>query len=350
MNLFKLGRIWSCHGCIHDPAGRDFMDSAFPARRLRRLRMKPLLREMTCETRLSCSNLIYPLFVCAGDNIRQEVPSMPGVFNLSINNLVEECREVADLGIPAVILFGIPDQKDDRATGAWSTDGIIQVALQTLKEKLGDRLVLIADTCLCEYMDHGHCGIVAGNGEIENDSTLDLLSRTAVSQARAGADIIAPSDMMDGRIKAIRKSLDDDGRVNIPIMSYAAKFSSAFYGPFRKAAQSAAAFGDRKTHQMDPANRREALEEARLDVQEGADILMVKPALAYLDIISDFRKNFALPVAAYHVSGEYSMIRAAAANGWIDGERAMMEATGCIRRAGADLILTYFAKDIASRL
>ncbi len=309
-----------------------------------------MLREMICETRLSCSNLIYPLFVCPGNGIRHEVPSMPGVFNLSVDKLVEECREVLDLGIQAVILFGIPEKKDDQASGAWSKDGIVQTALLALKEKLDGQLVLIADTCLCGYMDHGHCGIIDSKGNLENDPTAELLARTAVSQAHAGADIIAPSDMMDGRIGIIRGRLDENGLVDIPIMSYAAKFSSAFYGPFREAAQSNPKSGDRRTHQLDPANRREALEEGRLDVEEGADILMVKPALAYLDIIADLRRNFALPIAAYHVSGEYSMIQAAAAKGWIDGERVMMEATLGIRRAGADLILTYFAKDLARRL
>jgi len=350
MNLFRLERVLSNQAIFSGPLKRDEMESGFPSRRLRRLRMSPMLREMICETRLSCSNLIYPLFVCPGNGIRHEVPSMPGIFNLSVDKLVEECREVLDLGIQAVILFGIPEKKDDQASEAWSEDGIVQGALLALKEKLGGQLVLVADTCLCGYMDHGHCGIIDSRGKLENDPTAELLARTAVSQARAGADIIAPSDMMDGRIGIIRRRLDENGLIDIPIMSYAAKFSSAFYGPFREAAQSKPKSGDRRTHQLDPANRREALEEARLDVEEGADILMVKPAMAYLDIIADFRKNFALPIAAYHVSGEYSMIQAAAAKGWIDGESVMMEATLGIRRAGADLILTYFAKDLARRL
>ena len=254
------------------------MSNTYPTRRMRRLRMNPRLRDMVRETRLSLDDLIYPLFACPGSGVRREIVSMPGVYNFSVDRLVEECREVADLGIPAVLLFGIPETKDEQASGAWSDDGIVQRALRALREALGDRLVLIADTCLCEYTSHGHCGIVTASGEIANDPTVELLSRTAVSQARAGADIIAPSDMMDGRVGAIRRALDGAGLLNTPIMSYAVKYASALYGPFRDAAQSPPSFGDRKSHQMDPANIREALEEARLDVEEGADMLMVKPA------------------------------------------------------------------------
>ena len=313
------------------------MNNQFPARRLRRTRMNPLLREMVRETRLDRANLIYPLFICPGQGVRHEVSSMPGVFNLSV-------------GIPAVILFGIPEAKDEQASGAWSDDGIVQRAARAIREALGDRLVIIADTCLCEYMSHGHCGVVSPGGEILNDPTLDLLARTAVSQARAGADIIAPSDMMDGRVAAIRRALDDARLINTPILSYAVKYASAFYGPFRDAAQSPPAFGDRKSHQMDPANAREAREEARLDIAEGADMLMVKPAGPYLDVLADLRAHCDLPLAAYQVSGEYAMIRAAGLNGWIDEEKVIMESLLAIKRAGADMILTYFAKTAARLL
>ncbi len=323
------------------------MSNAFPTRRMRRLRMKPILRGMVRETRLALDDLIYPLFACPGQGVRREVPSMPGVFNFSVDRLVEECREVAGLGIPAVLLFGIPEEKDEQATGAWSEDGIVQRALRAVRKDLGDRLILIADTCLCEYTSHGHCGIVTAGGEIANDASVELLARTAVSQARAGADLIAPSDMMDGRVGAIRRSLDGAGFQNTPIMSYAVKYASALYGPFRDAAQSPPSFGDRKSHQMDPANVREALEEARLDLEEGADILMVKPAGPNLDVLAALRREFNLPLAAYQVSGEYSMIRAAALNGWIDEPRAIWELALSIKRAGAGLILTYFAKDLA---
>ena len=309
--------------------------------------MHPLVRAMVRETQLQRANLIYPLFVCPGSGVRREIPSMPGVFNLSVDQLVEECREVAGLGIPAVILFGIPESKDAAASGAYAEDGIVQRGLRAVKAALGSQLVLIADTCLCEYTANGHCGLIAPNGEIMNDPTLELLQRTAVSQARAGADIIAPSDMMDGRVRAIRAALDGEGLLNTPIMSYAVKYASALYGPFRDAAQSPPSFGDRKSHQMDAANRREARVEAALDVAEGADMLMVKPAGTNLDVIADLRAAHDLPIAAYQVSGEYAMIRAAGLNGWIDETAVMWESTLAIRRAGADLILTYFAKKLA---
>ncbi len=319
----------------------------FPDRRMRRLRMNPLLRDLVRETHLHLSDLVAPIFVCPGSGLRREIPSMPGVFNFSVDQAVEECRQLADLGIPAVILFGIPETKDPEGAGAWADDGIVQRALRAIRSALGDRLLLIADTCLCEYTSHGHCGHVSPGGEILNDETLALLARAAVSQARAGADIIAPSDMMDGRVRAIRQALDADGFLHTPILSYAVKYSSVFYGPFRDAAQSPPAFGDRKSHQMDPANAREALEEARLDVEEGADMLMVKPAITQLDTIAALRWAFNLPIAAYHVSGEFAMIKAAAANGWLDEAGAMWEATLAIKRAGADIIITYFARDLA---
>jgi porphobilinogen synthase len=317
---------------------------------MRRLRMHPRMREMVRETVLTPNDLVYPLFVCPGEGVRREVASMPGVFNLSVDRLVEECREVADLGIPAVLLFGIPETRDEQASGAWSDDGIVQRALRAVKEALGERLVLIADTCLCEYTSHGHCGMVDKQGAIANDPTLAFLARTAVSQAKAGADIVAPSDMMDGRVRAIRGALDEAGRVNTPILSYAVKYASALYGPFRDAARGAPRFGDRKSHQMDPANAREAIEEARLDLDEGADMLMVKPAGPYLDILAALRREFNVPLAAYQVSGEYAMIKAAAAKGWIDEAAVMLETALAIKRAGADLILTYFAKELAKEL
>ena len=323
------------------------MSEGFPTRRMRRLRMNPKIRAMVRENRLELDDLVYPLFACPGRGVRREIGSMPGVFNFSVDTLVEECRAVADLGIPAVLLFGIPESKDEQASGAWAEDGIVQQAMRAIREALGDRLVLIADTCVCEYTSHGHCGVVSAGGEIENDSTLELLVKTAVSQARAGADIIAPSDMMDGRVGAIRRALDEAGFLNTPIMSYAVKYASALYGPFRDAAQGAPKFGDRRSHQMDSANAREAMEEARLDVLEGADMLMVKPAGAYLDILAELKRRFDLPLAAYQVSGEYSMVKAAGAKGWIDEERVMWETTLAIKRAGADMILTYFAKDLA---
>ena len=326
------------------------MSAQFPVRRLRRLRMNPRIRDMVRETRLSVENLVYPLFVCPGEGVRREVPSMPGVYNLSVDLLVEACREAADLGIPAVLLFGIPESKDDQGSGAWIDDGIVQRGLRAVREALGDSLVLIADTCLCEYTSHGHCGVVSPGGTIENDATLELLARTAVSQARAGADIIAPSDMMDGRVAAIRRALDGAGFHNTPVLSYAVKYASACYGPFRDAAGGAPKFGDRRSHQMDPANAREAIEEARLDLEEGADMLMVKPAGAYLDILAALRARFDVPLAAYQVSGEYAMIRAGGRLGWIDEQAVMMESVLAIRRAGADLILKILEKEIEQLL
>jgi len=319
----------------------------FPAQRPRRLRRTELIRALVRETDLSPGDLIAPLFVCPGKRVRREIPSMPGQFNLSVDEAVAEAQEVRSLGLPAVILFGIPEVKDARAFGAYDAHGIVQEAASAIKKEVHSILV-IADVCLCEYTDHGHCGVVQGD-EILNDPTLDLLAKTAVSQARAGADIVAPSDMMDGRVAAIRKALDAAGLDQVPILSYAAKYASGFYGPFREAAQSAPKVGDRRSHQMDPANAREALREVLLDIEEGADIVMVKPALPYLDVIYRVRQAVNVPVAAYHVSGEYAMLLAAANNGWIDRERVMMESLLAIRRAGADLIVTYFAKE-AGRL
>ena len=320
----------------------------FPDYRGRRLRRTESLRRMARETRLSVDQLVLPLFVVPGRGVRNEVRSMPGVAQLSIDRAVEECREARDLGIPAVILFGIPEAKDDVGSGAYADDGIVQRAIPAIKEAVDD-LVVITDVCLCEYTDHGHCGVVV-DGDVDNDGTLDLLAQEAVSHAAAGADMVAPSDMMDGRVAAIREALDEEGFENVPIMSYAAKFASAFYGPFRDAAESTPRFGDRRTYQMDPANGDEALREVQLDLEEGADIVMVKPALAYLDLIWRVKDTHGVPVAAYNVSGEYAMIRAAAANGWLDGERVMMETLLAIHRAGADIILTYFAKEAARLL
>lgn len=317
----------------------------FPDYRPRRLRASENLRRMSRETRLSVDNLILPLFVVPGRGVRNEVKSMPGVAQLSIDRAVEECREAHDLGIPAVILFGIPESKDDVGSGAYAEDGIVQRAIPAIKQAVGD-LVVITDVCLCEYTDHGHCGMII-DGAIDNDSSVDLIAQTAASHAAAGADIVAPSDMMDGRIGAVRETLDEDGFENVPIMAYAAKFASAFYGPFRDAAHSAPQFGDRRSYQMDPANGDEALREVQMDIDEGADIVMVKPALAYLDLIWRVKDATGYPIAAYNVSGEFAMLRAAAANGWLDGDRAMMEMLTAIRRAGADMILTYFAKDAA---
>jgi len=320
----------------------------FPAQRPRRLRRTEILRSLVRETDLSPGDLICPLFVRPGKRVRQEIPSMPGQYNLSVDEAVAEGQEARSLGVPAVILFGIPPAKDAKASGAYDPHGIVQEAAAALKKEVRDLLV-IADVCLCEYTDHGHCGVVQGD-EILNDPTLDLLARTAVSQARAGADIVAPSDMMDGRVAAIRKALDGAGLEQVPILSYAAKYASAFYGPFREAAQSTPRFGDRRSHQMDPANAREAIREGLLDVEEGADMVMVKPALPYLDVICRVRREVNVPVAAYHVSGEYAMIEAAARNGWIDRNRVMLESLTSIRRAGADLIVTYFAKEAARLL
>lgn len=320
----------------------------FPSYRPRRLRKNTAFRRMVRETDLTVNDLIYPMFVIHGKEVKNEISSMPGNFQLSVDNLVKEARKVHGLGIPAVILFGIPKTKDEVGSGAYDEKGIIQTAVKALKDKVPD-LMVITDVCLCEYTSHGHCGIVE-DGEILNDPTLELLAREAVSHARAGADLVAPSDMMDGRVGAIRDALDDEGFDDIPIMSYAVKYSSAFYGPFRDAAESPPSFGDRSSYQMDPANTREAMREAELDVAEGADILMVKPALPYLDIIYRVREEFDLPVAAYNVSGEFSMLKAAAKQGWLDEKKVMMESLLSIKRAGADLILTYWAREAAKLL
>lgn len=317
----------------------------YPVVRHRRLRYNPLVRDMVRETVLTKNDLIYPLFVVPGERVKKEVKSMPGVFNLSIDELVKECKEVRDLGIPAVILFGIPEHKDEVGSDAYNENGIIQRAVRAVKAEVSDLLV-ITDVCMCEYTSHGHCGLLKGE-EILNDETVSLLAKEAVSHAEAGADMIAPSDMMDGRVAAIRKALDYKGFTKIPIMSYAAKYSSGFYGPFRDAADSAPAFGDRKSHQMDIGNVNEALREVAEDIEEGADIVMVKPAGAYLDVIRRVKDTFGMPTAAYQVSGEYAMIKAAGANGWIDEERVMVESAFAIKRAGADMFLTYFAKDLA---
>jgi len=325
---------------------------SFPITRLRRLRASESLRSFVRETRFSPEGFIYPLFVCPGEGVRKEIGSMPGVFNLSVDEAVKEAAEVKSLGIPAVILFGLPEKKDEIATGAWSDDGIVQQAARALKRAVPGLLV-VGDVCLCEYMSHGHCGIVkkaAADFEIVNDASLEILARTAVSQARAGMDIIAPSDMMDGRVAAIREALDENGFSNTPILAYAAKFASGFYGPFREAADSAPQFGDRRSYQMDPANFREAMCEMEADLEEGADMLMVKPALPYLDVIHAARERFDVPIAAYQVSGEYAMIEAAARNGWIDRDRVMLESLTSIQRAGASVVLTYFAKDVARLL
>ncbi len=358
---------------------------AFPTTRLRRLRRNEQLRSLVRETRLSPKGLIYPIFVCPGKGVRKPVGSMPGVANLSVDEAVKEAREVKSLGLPGIILFGLPETKDEVATGAWEEDGIVQRAARAIKSEVPDLLVL-GDVCLCEYMSHGHCGVVrapaaprslgaraatkavavkradlpkvikkaaaaaAGEYEIVNDATLEILARTAVSQARAGVDIIAPSDMMDGRVAAIRQALDVEGFSNTPILSYAAKFASAFYGPFREAADSTPQFGDRRSYQMDGANFHEAMREIELDLEEGADMIMVKPALPYLDVIAGARQRFDVPIAAYQVSGEFAMIEAAARNGWIDRDRVILESLQAIQRAGASIILTYFAKDAARLL
>ena len=356
---------------------------AFPATRLRRLRRTGALRSLVRETRLTPESLVYPLFVCPGEGVRKEIRSMPGVFNLSVDEAVRESQEAHALGVPAVILFGLPEKKDEVATGAWEENGIVQRAARAIKSDVPEML-LIGDVCLCEYMSHGHCGIVKATHspqslgaaarnvsavavkpreldkamndavaklgstyEIVNDATLDLLARTSVSLARAFIDIIAPSDMMDGRVAAIRKALDEAGFENTPILSYAAKFASAFYGPFREAADSAPQFGDRRSYQMDGANIREAMREIALDIEEGADMIMVKPAMPYLDVIATARERFDVPLAAYQVSGEYAMIEAAARNNWIDRERVILESLTSIRRAGASIILTYYAKEAA---
>ncbi len=317
----------------------------FPIERPRRLRGSEAIRGLVRETRLSASGLIYPMFVCPGTGVRNEVSSMPAVFQQSADRLVEECREVESLGIPAVILFGLPEKKDERGTEAYAATGVVQRAIEAIrKAKL--KLLVITDVCLCEYTSHGHCGVVE-NGEVVNDATLELLAAEALSHARAGADIVAPSDMMDGRVAAIRQTLDLHGFSSLPILSYAAKYCSGFYGPFREAAQSAPQFGDRRSYQMDPANAREALREVELDIAEGADMVMVKPALPYLDIVRQVRDRFQVPVGAYNVSGEYAMVKAAARNGWIDEQRVVLEILTGITRAGASFILTYHAKDAA---
>ena len=320
----------------------------FPEYRPRRLRQNEGLRRMVRETTLSVNDFILPLFTIAGKKVKNPIPSMPGHFQLSIDNLIREAKKAAALGIPAVMLFGIPDKKDPLGTRAYAKDGIVQKAVNELKQKMPD-LVVITDVCLCQYTDHGHCGMVEGE-VIDNDATLDLLARTALSHAKAGADMVAPSDMMDGRVAEIREILDESGFSNVPIMSYAAKYCSAYYGPFRNAAESAPKFGDRRTYQMDPANVLEAIREVTLDIEEGADIIMIKPALAYLDIICRIREEIDLPVAAYNVSGEFAMIKAADKMGWIDGPRIMMETLTAIKRAGADSILTYFAIEAAEIL
>ncbi|AIE75242.1 MULTISPECIES: porphobilinogen synthase [unclassified Synechocystis] len=321
----------------------------FPTIRPRRLRQTDVLRRMVRENTLTVNDLIYPLFAVPGSSVAKEVVSMPGVYQLSVDKIVDEAKEVRDLGIPAIILFGIPEDKDTDATGAWHDCGIVQKATEAVKKAVPD-LVVIVDTCLCEYTDHGHCGYLQTGdltGRVLNDPTLELLKKTAVSQANAGADIIAPSGMMDGFVQAIREALDDHDFQNIPILSYAAKYASAYYGPFRDAADSSPQFGDRRTYQMDPGNSREALKEVELDLLEGADMVMVKPALSYMDIIWRIKEMTNLPVAAYNVSGEYSMVKAAALNGWIDEQKVTLETLTSFKRAGADLILTYHAKDAA---
>jgi len=339
---------------------------AFPITRLRRLRQNEPIRSLVRETRLSTESLVYPLFVCPGKGVRNEVRSMPGVFNLSVDQAVQEARHAHSLGVPAVILFGLPENKDEIATGAWAETGIVQQAARALKREIPD-LIVMGDVCLCEYMSHGHCGVVrtapqslgaavatppraTADYEIVNDATLELLARTSVSLARAGVDIIAPSDMMDGRVGAIRQALDRAELSHIPILSYAAKFASGFYGPFREAADSTPQFGDRRSYQMDGANLREAMREIELDIEEGADMIMVKPAMPYLDVIAAARRRFDVPLAAYQVSGEYAMIEAAARNNWIDRERVLMESLLSIRRAGASIIITYHALDAARLL
>ena len=341
---------------------------AFPVTRLRRLRQNDQLRGLVREIRLTPEAFVYPLFVCPGEGVRKEVRSMPGVFNLSVDEAVREANQARSLGVPAIILFGLPETKDEVATGAWTENGIVQQAARAIKREV-PHLIILGDVCLCEYMSHGHCGIVrtgsgaqslgaavattpaiTGDYEVLNDATLELLARTSVSLVRAGVDIVAPSDMMDGRVGAIRKALDEAGFPNAPILSYAAKFASGFYGPFREAADSAPQFGDRRSYQMDGANLREAMREIEQDIEEGADMIMVKPAMPYLDVIAAARERFDLPLAAYQVSGEYAMIEAAARNNWIDRERVIMESLVSIRRAGASIIVTYYAKEAAKLL
>ena len=321
---------------------------SFPATRMRRLRRNETLRGMVREHRLAREDLILPLFVVEGTGVRESISSMPGVHRFSVDQVVLEAKRVADLGLPAVILFGVPSSKDGRGSGADDTSGIVQRATRAIAESVPS-LCVITDVCLCEYTDHGHCGLLDGE-EVDNDSSVERIAQTALSHARAGASIVAPSDMMDGRVAAIRRVLDANGFGQVAILSYAAKYASAFYGPFREAAESTPEFGDRRGYQMDPPNRREAMREMRLDLEEGADMLMVKPAMAYLDILADARREFEVPIAAYHVSGEYAMIKAAGERGWLDADRAMLESLVSIKRAGADLILTYAAADIAEQL
>jgi porphobilinogen synthase len=320
----------------------------FPTQRMRRLRASESIRRMVRETRLEPDNFILPLFVCEGEGVRREISSMPGHAQLSVDRIVEECREVRALGISGVILFGIPSQKDENASGAYADDGIVQQAIRAIKRETPEVLV-VTDVCNCEYTSHGHCGKVV-NQDVDNDATLEWLAASALSHARAGADIVAPSDMMDGRVARIRRALDESGYSNTPILSYAAKYASGFYGPFREAAESAPQFGDRRSYQMDPPNAREAMREIELDLEEGADMIMVKPALSYLDIIRMARDRWDVPIAAYQVSGEFSMVMAAAQLGWVDHDRIMMETLTSIKRAGAGVILTYFAKDAARLL
>jgi len=320
----------------------------FPDYRPRRLRRTENLRRMIRETTVSVDDLIYPLFVTPGDKVKNQIPSMPGTYHFSIDMLTREVEEVAKLGVPAILLFGIPETKDSVGSEAYAEKGIVQRAVTAVK-KATPEMVVITDVCMCEYTDHGHCGIIKDN-DVDNDATLELLAKTAVSHVQAGADMVAPSDMMDGRVTAIRVALDENGLANIPIMSYAAKYASAFYGPFREAADSAPQFGDRRSYQMDPPNVREAMREVSMDISEGADIIMVKPALPYLDIIRWVRDTVDLPVAAYNVSGEYAMVKAAAERNWIDGDRVMMETLTSIKRAGADMIITYFAREAAEKM
>lgn len=321
---------------------------SYPSERLRRLRSSNNLRRMIRETRLDVNDLIYPLFVVPGKGIKEEIRSLPGNFHLSVDTLLKETKEAKRLGIPAIMLFGLPKSKDEEGSGAYAKDGIIQLAVRAIKDALPD-FTVITDVCLCQYTSHGHCGVVK-NGELLNDVTLELLAKTALSQVKSGSDVVAPSAMMDGQVKIIRQTLDENGYSSIPIMAYSAKYASSFYGPFREAANCVPQFGDRKSYQMDPANVEEALREAKLDLEEGADIIMVKPALAYLDVISRVKRQFNVPVAAYNVSGEYAMIKAAAAKGWLDEKKIVLEVLTSIKRAGADMILTYFAKEVVKWL
>jgi porphobilinogen synthase len=334
---------WPASRCGASP---NLSDMAFPATRMRRLRRTAVLRDLVRETRLDAGDLVLPLFVEAGLDGRKPIEAMPGVDRLSISEAVAEAGEAAALGLPAVLLFGIPADKDAEGSGAWDDEGIVQLATRAIKEAHPDLLVM-TDVCLCEYTEHGHCGLLRADGSVDNDSSVELLARTAVSQARAGADIVAPSDMMDGRVKAIRAALDDEGFGDTPIVAYSAKFASAFYGPFREAADSTPSFGDRRAYQMDPGNGDEAVREALLDVEEGADVVMVKPALPYLDVIHRVKQATNLPVCAYNVSGEYAMVKAAAAAGMLDERAAVLEALTSIKRAGADIVITYHAKDAA---